>query len=248
MNVQIAAWCHFYWKDTNPGAEKFYRKLSDRAFNQVLRHKISSCMWDATTKVVTSPRAMTEMAAIAGFEQQDRVQQLTGGSGTTNSIARQNINPNVAFPFKDNFLVGTIHGANATTKATPPIVNKVVEIQDDKDDVRILTTKTRTETHSTVKVGCRVASSSNPVNGPATNSPQTETASGGSSDPASAGPAGGAAGGGGWHINTTALPSTSARGGAEQAQGGLCSGRVSTRCRRYQQCASRHWRKKADSR
>jgi hypothetical protein len=26
MNVQIAAWCHFYWKETNPGAEQFYCK------------------------------------------------------------------------------------------------------------------------------------------------------------------------------------------------------------------------------
>ncbi len=24
MNVQIAAWCHFYWKSTNPGGEQFY--------------------------------------------------------------------------------------------------------------------------------------------------------------------------------------------------------------------------------
>jgi hypothetical protein len=36
MNVQIAAWCHFYWKETNLGAKQFYRKLSDKAFNQVL--------------------------------------------------------------------------------------------------------------------------------------------------------------------------------------------------------------------
>ncbi len=43
INVQVAAWCHFYWKDTNPGAKKFYRKLSDQAFNQVLRHEISLC-------------------------------------------------------------------------------------------------------------------------------------------------------------------------------------------------------------
>ncbi len=42
LNVQIAAWCHFYWKDTNPGAEQFYRKFLDRAFNQVLLHKIST--------------------------------------------------------------------------------------------------------------------------------------------------------------------------------------------------------------
>ncbi len=43
MNVQIAAWCHFYWKDTNPGAERFYHKLSDRAFIQDLLHKICDC-------------------------------------------------------------------------------------------------------------------------------------------------------------------------------------------------------------
>jgi hypothetical protein len=70
LNVQIVAWCHFYWKDMNPGVEKFNCKLIDRAFNQVLRHKISSCRWDVETKLVTSPRAMTKMAAIAGFEQQ----------------------------------------------------------------------------------------------------------------------------------------------------------------------------------
>ena len=67
MKVQIAAWCHFYWEDTNPEEERFYCKLSDRAFTQVLRHEISTCLWDAATKVVTSPRAQTEMAAIAEF-------------------------------------------------------------------------------------------------------------------------------------------------------------------------------------
>jgi hypothetical protein len=65
MKVQTAAWCHFYWQDTNPGAERFYRKLSDRAFHQVLRHEISACSWDAATKVVISPRAQIENAAIA---------------------------------------------------------------------------------------------------------------------------------------------------------------------------------------
>jgi hypothetical protein len=56
-NVQIAAWCHFYWKDTNPGAKQFYCKLLDRAFNQVLLHKISTCTWDPELKAMTSPRA-----------------------------------------------------------------------------------------------------------------------------------------------------------------------------------------------
>ena len=61
MNVQIAACCHFYWKETNPGAERFYRKLSGRAFSQDLLHKICNCTWDSTTKTITSPSAQSEM-------------------------------------------------------------------------------------------------------------------------------------------------------------------------------------------
>ncbi len=195
MNVQIAAWCHFYWKDMNPRAEKFYCKLIDRAFNQVLRHEISLCTWDAETKVVTSPRAMTKMVAIAELEQQDWVQHLTGGGSTLHGAAKQHVDPNVAFPFEDDFSVGTIHGANATAKPSSPTVNKVVEIQDNKDNVSILPTKTRADKQSKVVVGSRAASGSNPVVSPTAESTQTETASGGSPDPTSAGPAGGAAGG-----------------------------------------------------
>jgi hypothetical protein len=71
LNVQIAAWCFFYWKDTNPGADRFYRKLSDRVFNQVLQHEIKECTLDSSLKAVTLPRAQSEMAAIADFKQQD---------------------------------------------------------------------------------------------------------------------------------------------------------------------------------
>jgi hypothetical protein len=75
-------------------------------------------------KAVTSPRAQTKMAAIALFKQHDWVQQLTQGS-TKNTI-KQHVDPNVAVPFQDNFLVGTIHGANAKTVTLN--VNEVVEI------------------------------------------------------------------------------------------------------------------------
>jgi hypothetical protein len=43
MNIQIPVWCFFYWKEKQPGAEQFYWKFSDRAFNQVLLHKIKEC-------------------------------------------------------------------------------------------------------------------------------------------------------------------------------------------------------------
>jgi hypothetical protein len=194
MKVQIAAWCHFYWRDTNPGAERFYRKLSDRAFNQVLRHEISSCTWDSATKVVTSPQAQIEMAAIAEFEQQDWVQQLTGGGHQNIGATKQHVDPNVAFPFDDDFSVGTIHGANVA-KQPNPTAGEVVEIQDDEDDLSVLTTKTGADTQPEVVVGCLALSGPNPVVGPTAAATQTKPASGGSSDPTSAGPAGGAVGG-----------------------------------------------------
>ncbi len=112
MKVQIAVWCYIYWRDTNPGAERFYCKLSDRGFNRALRHEISACTWDAAMKVVTSPRVQTEMAAIAEFEQQDWVQQLTGGNMQNIGATKQHVDPNMAFPFDDDFSVGTICSAH----------------------------------------------------------------------------------------------------------------------------------------
>jgi hypothetical protein len=141
---------------------------------------------------VTSPRAQTEMATIGEFEQQDWVQQLAQGS-ITQSTTRQHVNPNMAFPFQDDFSVGTIHGANA--KAATPNVNEVVEIQDNDDNVSVLTTKTARDTQSKVIVGSWVASGSNPVSSPTADSTHPGAARRGSEDPTSAGLAGRANGG-----------------------------------------------------
>jgi hypothetical protein len=200
MNVQIAAWCHFYWKESNPGTKKFYRKLSDRAFSQVLLHDIGKCTWDPSLKVVSSssPSLQSEMSAIAKFEQQDWVKLLSQDSGTQQP-KKTHVDPNVAFPFQDDFLVGMIHGANmkTTTQETTaaPTMMKVVEIQDNNDNISVLTSKTTSEGHSNVTAGSRVASGSNPVSGPTAASTQSGTASRGLKDPASAGPTGGDAGG-----------------------------------------------------
>jgi hypothetical protein len=144
--------------------------------------------------VVTLPRAQTEMAEIAEFEQQDWVQQLTRGEKLPNRAGKQLVDPNVVFPFDDNFSVGTIHGANAAKQSTPA-ASAVVEIQDDEDFVSVRTTKIRAENYPEVTVWSRATSGSNPVVGPTAAPTQTATASRGSSDPASAGPTGGAAGG-----------------------------------------------------
>jgi hypothetical protein len=92
------------------------------------------------------------------------------------------VNPNMAFPFQDNFLVGTIHGANArpANSTNHQAENakgnneEVIEISDDKNDdnVSVLTTKiqdklvallvqTRKQL-SGATVGSQVASGSNP--------------------------------------------------------------------------------------
>jgi hypothetical protein len=117
MNVQIAAWCHFYWRETNPGAERFFHKLSDRAFSQVLLHEISDCTWDSSLKAVTSPSAQSEISAIAEFEQQDWV-KLLAQNNHPQQTTKKHVNPKVAFPYQDDFLLVSIHKGNAKVAIT----------------------------------------------------------------------------------------------------------------------------------
>ncbi len=132
------------------------------------------------------------------FKQQDQVKLLLQDSGTQQPT-KAHINPNVVFPFQDDFSVGTIHGANVKAStpraAAAPTATEVVEIQDNKDDVSVLAGKTSSKAQSKVAIGSRVASSSNPISGPTTVSTHPGAASGGSDDPASDGLAGGAVGG-----------------------------------------------------
>ena len=114
INHQVAAWCINYWNDTNPGGNSFFRKLASKAFCQVLPHEVSKCTWDSATQTVTSPHAQSEMAVVAEFESQDWVRDLL--QATSNPAKEKTIvDPNMSFPFQDDFSVGTIHGANAGT-------------------------------------------------------------------------------------------------------------------------------------
>ncbi len=83
MNIQIAAWFHFYWKETNPGGEKFYRKLSDWAFGQVLLNEISECEGDIETRSVTLPTAQSELSAVMEFKNQDWVKKSIAQANQT---------------------------------------------------------------------------------------------------------------------------------------------------------------------
>jgi hypothetical protein len=97
MKIQITAWCFFYWKEKNLGAEWFYRKLSDRAFNQVLLHEIKECTWDSSLKAVTLPKVQSEAAEIADFKHQDWVRQLAQEENQ-GRLMKKHVDPNVAFP------------------------------------------------------------------------------------------------------------------------------------------------------
>ena len=57
INVQVAALCHYYWRETNKGGERFFKKLEERAFNTHLNHEVSECVWDAAAQAVTSLRS-----------------------------------------------------------------------------------------------------------------------------------------------------------------------------------------------
>jgi hypothetical protein len=181
INHHVAAWCTYYWRDTNPGGSVFFKKLASKAFCQVLLHEVSKCSWDSATQTVTLPHAQSEMAAVAEFENQDWVQDILQAS-FAQGATKLYVDPNVAFPFQDNFLVGTIHGANArpANSTNHQAENakgnneEVIKILDDKDDndVSLLTTKTQdklvallVQTRkqlSGATVGSRVASGSDP--------------------------------------------------------------------------------------
>jgi hypothetical protein len=152
INHQVVVWCINYWKDTNPGGTSFFRKLASKAFCQVLLHEVSKCTWDSKSQTVTSPHTQSETAAIVEFENQGWVRDILQASSNATK-EKAYVNPNVTFPFQDNFLVGTIHGANAgIDESTPQQAasdnNKtkgVIEILDNNndDDVSVLTSKTQ---------------------------------------------------------------------------------------------------------
>ncbi len=138
------------------------------------------------------------MSAIAEFEQQDWVKLLAQDNGEKRP-KKAHVNPNAAFPFQDDLSVGTIHGTQtkSPTQGTAAALAaaEIVEVQDDDDNVSVLSSKTTSEAQTDVAVGNRIATGSNHSNSPAADSTQPGTASKGLKDPIGADPASGAAGG-----------------------------------------------------
>ena len=131
------------------------------------------------------------MSAIAAFEQLDWVKLLTQYD-QPQQILKKNVDPNLVFPFQDNFSLGTIHGTKvrSTNNATATGNTEIVEIQDDEDGNNALTDTSSSGLQAEAVVGNRVISGSNPISSPPANftPPREErasTASGGLHDPAS---------------------------------------------------------------
>jgi hypothetical protein len=174
INVQVAAWCHYYWRETNKGGERFFKKLAERAFNPHLIHEVSECVWDAATQTVTSPRGQSEMAGVYEFESLDWVKEIVQAEGNT---AKKHVDPTAAFNFDEDFSVGTIHGKNdaAHAAAAKKGATEITDLADD-DKVSILSPKPQDDTGTpatleqrggTCSTGDRVGpGSSPPVIGP----------------------------------------------------------------------------------
>jgi hypothetical protein len=158
INVQVAAWCHFYWKDTNKGGERFFKKLSERAFNGHLIHEISECTWDAKEQAVTSPRSLSEMSAVYEFESLDWVQNLVSADPLSK---KKHVDPTAAFNFEEDFSVGTIHGRNEAVPNRNVGANATgaIDVFDD-DEVSVISSKTQDGLAAVG--GIRVATGSTP--------------------------------------------------------------------------------------
>jgi hypothetical protein len=128
---------------------------------------------------VTSPTSRSELLEVIKFENQDWVKNLA--QADSSPPKKHFVNPNAAFPFQDDFSVGTIHGTNAKAPLREQGMDKsdVIKIVDVNDDISVLTTKTqdkllalllqeRQKRKSTI--GHRAASGTDPlVSGPTAN-------------------------------------------------------------------------------
>ncbi len=134
-------------------------------------------MWDAEEMSVTLPNAQSELSAVKEFKNQDWVKNIA--QANQHNLKKKHVDPNAAFPFQDDFSVGTIHGKNMAAQSKDQAdgtgtkdVIKVIEISDTDDDISVLTSKMQDELlallvqerhKSKPAAGNRVASGSMPL-------------------------------------------------------------------------------------
>jgi hypothetical protein len=123
-------------------------------------HEIRDCKWDEKTRTVTSPTSHSELSKVIEFENQDWVKILAQADNS--APTKKYIDPNAAFPFQDEFSVGTIHGANLKSPSNNQgtETGTMVDIVDNDDGISILTSKIQDlneRQRSTSAIGRRAA-------------------------------------------------------------------------------------------
>ncbi len=93
-------------------------------------HKIGKCEWDRKTMTVTLSTSRSELLEVIKFENQDWVKSLA--QADSSPPKKHSVDPNAAFPFQDDFSVGTIHGmsAKAPSREQGTDESDVIEIVD----------------------------------------------------------------------------------------------------------------------
>jgi hypothetical protein len=127
-------------------------------------HKIREYEWDEKTRTVTSPTSHSELSKVTEFKNQDWAKILAQADNS--APTKKFVDPNAAFPFQDEFSVGTIHGANMTSPFNNQGVETgtVVEIINNDNGVSVLTSKSQDlneRKRSTSAIGRRAASGVN---------------------------------------------------------------------------------------
>ena len=157
----VAAYYSFVWKDEGL-PDQFSKKLIERGMNARLVHCIGGCTWDSKEQVLTTQDDKTDADAIREFEAQDWVKALVNsGVSSTTTTKKKHVDPNAAFPFSDDFSVGTIH-ANKAAAPRPdthvthaadgtPILHlgkkEVIDVDDDDFSSDSVQTTKGTEAH-----------------------------------------------------------------------------------------------------
>ncbi len=108
-------------------------------------HKIGKYEWDRKTMTVTLPTLRSELSEVIEFKNQDWVKNLA--QADSSPPKKHFVDPNAAFPFQDDFSVGTIHGTKTKAPSREQGADKsdVIEIVDDDDEVSVLMSKTQDE-------------------------------------------------------------------------------------------------------
>ena len=172
------AYCFYLWKELGYD-DSFVSALVNKVFSTEACHAISDTRWDAVTKTVILSSDAADADALAELDGEAWMQEHPEATEGDNihlraDSAKKFVNPEVAFPFSDELSVKTIHEKSAvagtshnslqyapdgtavlklgSTTPSPGSKENVISIQDEDDDLSVLTSLTKDELLARLKV------------------------------------------------------------------------------------------------